>query len=165
MWTENLVKDMIKDIDTLQFERLKSKDIEDIQYGYQLFYKEFTDFLYFHYDKVSNTIENVELTITVGYYIERIFTNEDLKKLASLILQKDNESRKKVHLYKVQDFDKEEFYGQIIDVFEDFLSQKGITVHNPEKEEDGVGDDVCIYGADYDWICEKLEKIMDNWED
>lgn len=70
---------------------------------------------------------------------------------------------------------KAEFVGQIIDVFEDFLSEKGIEIPNDEKEDyfsdedDEAPDDedyeelAIIFGSDYDYISNNIEKIINNW--
>ena len=46
--------------------------------------------------------------------------------------------------------DKLEFIGQIIDIFEDFLDEKGVRIDNPDHDRDSVGDASCdnvnIYG-------------------
>lgn len=57
---------------------------------------------------------------------------------------------------------KPELLGQIIDIFEDFLSDKGISVDdipNPEREEE----DDCsaiIYGNDYDVLADKIASVL-----
>ena len=58
--------------------------------------------------------------------------------------------------------DREEFLGQIIDTFEDFLDDKKVTIRNDEKE-DSEHDDVNIYGTDYGNLESKLEAIMIRW--
>ncbi len=59
--------------------------------------------------------------------------------------------------------DKMEFFGQIIDVFEDFLEEKGITIENEDREQSG--DDGCaiIYGMDYGRLSNDIEDIMRDW--
>lgn len=62
-----------------------------------------------------------------------------------------------------------EFIGAIIDVFEDFLEEKGITLDNPEIcEAVEYGDDpetlAIIYGSDYDLISGQIERILDAWK-
>ena len=51
-----------------------------------------------------------------------------------------------------------EFLGCIIDVFEDFLTEKGIEIQNDEKEEDE--DAAIIYGTDYDNLESSLESLL-----
>ena len=57
--------------------------------------------------------------------------------------------------------DESEFIGQIVDVFEDFLEEKGITIANEEKE--GDDDDAIIYGSDYDEIADGIKEIISRW--
>ena len=61
-----------------------------------------------------------------------------------------------------------EFIGQIIDTFEDFLEEKGVTLNNPEIDEaiaDGQDPDGCaiIYGTDYGDLRDDLEDLLRNW--
>lgn len=62
-----------------------------------------------------------------------------------------------------------EFIGQIIDIFEDFLADKGIEIPNPEKENDrdsyeNPDEEIAIlYGSDYGELQTALENMMDNW--
>ncbi len=63
--------------------------------------------------------------------------------------------------------DKAEFLGQIIDVFEDFLTEKDAVPFNMEPLEDDEPNDpdnpVYIYGEDYDTIESRLSKMMERW--
>ena len=68
--------------------------------------------------------------------------------------------------YPIIQEDEEEFIGQIIDTFEDFLDDKGIVVENEERDTDGDLDaetSANIYGADYDYISDELRKIFRHW--
>lgn len=56
---------------------------------------------------------------------------------------------------------KAEFIGQIIDIFEDFLSEKKMTLENPEKKEDECAAN--IYGSDYGNLQSELENLIENW--
>lgn len=61
-----------------------------------------------------------------------------------------------------------EFLGQIIDQFEDFLTERGITLHNPEVEEAiEAGQDpeeiAVIYGSDYYDLEDRVYFTMLNW--
>lgn len=52
----------------------------------------------------------------------------------------------------VNEMNKPELIGNIIDIFEDFLDEKGIIVPNPERDEDPELDaesSANIYGEDY----------------
>lgn len=60
-----------------------------------------------------------------------------------------------------------ELKGQIIDIFEDFLESKNITIDNPEKNEDenlDIESAAIIFGSDYDAIGDKLEDLFANWD-
>ena len=68
--------------------------------------------------------------------------------------------------YPVIQEDEEEFIGQIIDTFEDFLDDKGIVIPNEEWETSEDYDPenaVNIYGADYDYIADELRRIFRRW--
>ena len=64
--------------------------------------------------------------------------------------------------YPVDPNDRMEFVGQIVDLFEDFLDEKGIVIPNEDKEQSGDGA-ANIYGDDYDRIQGGIEEIMINW--
>ena len=54
-----------------------------------------------------------------------------------------------------------EFLGRIIDIFEDFLEEKGVDIDNPEKEEND--DAAIIYGSDYGILQDQLKDLMKAW--
>lgn len=54
-----------------------------------------------------------------------------------------------------------EFVGQIIEVFEDLLEEKGIDIPNEEKEESE--DPAIIYGTDYGELQSGIEEILQHW--
>lgn len=56
-----------------------------------------------------------------------------------------------------------EFVGQIIDVFEDFLEDRGVELINNEKEPDD--NTAIIYGTDYGELYSNLEQLLVNWSD
>lgn len=56
-----------------------------------------------------------------------------------------------------------EFVGQIIDIFEDFLEDHNVTLDNPEKEQDP--DAAIIYGSDYDDLYGEIEGLLVNWSE
>ena len=58
-----------------------------------------------------------------------------------------------------------ELLGQIIDVFEDFLEEKGIDILNPEKEEDDSDNLAILYGSDYDVLSDQIESLLRAWKD
>ena len=59
------------------------------------------------------------------------------------------------------DIDRSEFYGNIIDIFEDFLGERGVIIPNEEKC--GSLSSAIIYGSDYGDLKDELEKMMKNW--
>ena len=63
---------------------------------------------------------------------------------------------------KVSGHDIPEFIGQIIDIFEDFLEEKGIDIPNTEKEDSDCP--AIIYGTDYGELQSSLEDMMQNWD-
>lgn len=60
----------------------------------------------------------------------------------------------------IADEDEPEFVGALIDVFEDFLDEKGIEIENDEK--DGY-DEAIIYGSDYDRVADGIRNVLKNW--
>lgn len=61
----------------------------------------------------------------------------------------------------IEEKDRLEFIGQIIDIFEDFLYEKRIDIPNDEKED---GDNpAIIYGTDYWNLNDNIENMMMNW--
>jgi hypothetical protein len=48
-----------------------------------------------------------------------------------------------------------EFKGQIVDIFEDYLTEKNTNIENPDKEDDDGA--AIIYGEDYDVIGDEVE--------
>lgn len=61
----------------------------------------------------------------------------------------------------VKQIDKPEFIGQIIDIFEDFLEDRGIQLQNDERDEDP--DAAIIYGTDYCELHSEIEAMMVAW--
>ena len=59
--------------------------------------------------------------------------------------------------------DKEEFIGQIIDLFEDFLDEKNVKISNPAAVEDGEEHAAIIYGGDYDTLHDQIQGVLENW--
>ena len=63
--------------------------------------------------------------------------------------------------------DRMEMLGCIIDIFEDWLEEKGITaedIPNPEREENEMDLDgentAIIYGSDYDFLTSQVESVL-----
>ena len=78
----------------------------------------------------------------------------------------------KREITKLNADDKAEFYGQLIDVFEDFLDARGITrddLKNPDRDDiedrEDTEDAAIIYGEDYDELREGLSTVIENWFD
>jgi len=57
-----------------------------------------------------------------------------------------------------------EFIGQIIDIFEDFLDEKGIRIDNPEREGEDPEEAANIYGSDYGALEDEIKELLVNWE-
>ena len=67
----------------------------------------------------------------------------------------------------IQQNDKEEFLGQVIDTFEDFLDEKGVVLPNKERDEDedlAPEESANIYGSDYDLLHKRLEAVFIRWD-
>lgn len=58
--------------------------------------------------------------------------------------------------------DKEEMYGQFIDLFEDFLEERSVCFGDP-KEKDTSEKDAVITGDDYDELKQNIESLLVNW--
>ena len=63
--------------------------------------------------------------------------------------------------------DRAELFGQMIDIIEDFLDDKGITaedIPNEEREDDVDGENLAIiYGSDYDFLRNQFEHLLISW--
>lgn len=63
--------------------------------------------------------------------------------------------------------DRSEFIGSVIDIFEEFLDEKGIVIPNTEREDepDLAPDElVNFYGSNYDRVGKELEELFVNWK-
>ena len=78
--------------------------------------------------------------------------------LIALIIRLTQEKDSKVNTDAVYEG---ELVGQIIDVFEDFLTEKKVNLYNVNKQ--GESDESIIYGNDYDFLAKKIRVLMDNW--
>lgn len=59
--------------------------------------------------------------------------------------------------------DKTELIGGIIDIFEDFLEEKDVTLEAPEESDEmKLGGN--ISGSDYDSISDSLESLLRSWK-
>ena len=62
--------------------------------------------------------------------------------------------------------DRREFIGQIIDIFEDFLDEKGIVLKNLARDEDpnlNPEEAANIYGSDYYDLEDRIGATLDSW--
>ena len=68
--------------------------------------------------------------------------------------------------WKVQVSEEEipELIGSLIDSFEDFLEEKGVTsemIPNPERDtEDNCEESAIIYGEDYDFLADSIADVL-----
>ena len=62
----------------------------------------------------------------------------------------------------VQPNDTPDFIGQMIDIVEDFLEEKGVTIDNPEKTDEPDETAAIIYGSDYDALAEKFKGFANS---
>ena len=63
--------------------------------------------------------------------------------------------------------DREELIGQMIDIFEDFLTDKKINIPNEERdfnEDLEAENSTNIYGSDYDKLAEQIEATLVTWK-
>lgn len=78
--------------------------------------------------------------------------------LIALIIRLTQEKNSKVNTDAAYEG---ELVGQIIDIFEDFLTEKKVNLYNVNKQ--GEPDEAIIYGNDYDFLAKKIRVLMDNW--
>ena len=102
-------------------------------------------------------------------------TPEEATKFLKKILAKPIEASKyqivatasdenKAPIIKTEDIP--ELVGQIIDIFEDFLDERGIVLQNPERDENEDLDpenSANIYGTDYGELQDAIEATLYNW--
>ena len=58
--------------------------------------------------------------------------------------------------------DKCELIGCIVDIFEDFLEEKGVKISNEERDENNS--EAIIYGIDYGILSEQIESTLRAWD-
>ena len=61
------------------------------------------------------------------------------------------------------------FCADFLDIFEEFLEERGIEIHNPEKDEriaEGANpDELCdLYGTDYGNLQSEIEEVLFSWK-
>lgn len=78
--------------------------------------------------------------------------------LIALIIRLTQEKNNKVNINAMYEG---ELVGQIIDIFEDFLTEKKVNLYNADKQ--GEPDEAIIYGNDYNFLAKKIRVLMDNW--
>lgn len=67
----------------------------------------------------------------------------------------------------INEMNKPELIGNIIDIFEDFLDGKGVIIPNLERDEDPELDaesSANLYGEDYDSLSASLENLLRSWD-
>lgn len=77
------------------------------------------------------------------------------------------EEKKGIGTMKVVREDVPELIGQFIDLFEDFLDEKGIVIPNEERDENielDAENSANIYGSDYDILPNGIEEILTRWK-
>ena len=94
-------------------------------------------------------------------YVDCLEENESGK---SYLYSTEPEPKKYYPISKPSEFF--ELIDQIIDIFEDFLTQKGVELMNDEKSDKDVYPESCanIYGTDYGLIQDRLEDLLMNWD-
>jgi len=95
-----------------------------------------------------------------GGYTKSIMRDKELIKSIFAFDEKEDAN----HAARISEADKEEFLGEIIDIFEDFLDEKDVYVLNPEINEVDSDSNAIIYGGDYDWLRDQLESLMKDWK-
>ena len=63
----------------------------------------------------------------------------------------------------VAENDRMELIGQFIDVFEDFLDEKGVVIPNEDRDNDPEEEHANIYGDDYDRLQAGIEDTLTAW--
>ena len=61
----------------------------------------------------------------------------------------------------ISKYDRAEFVGSIIDIFEDFLDRKGVNIPNEDKKDSESP--AIIYGMDYGELQSAIESMMQHW--
>lgn len=56
-----------------------------------------------------------------------------------------------------------EMIGCIIDIFEDFLDEHNVYIPNKERDESDDGNITTIYGSDYSFLSEEIERTLINF--
>lgn len=96
-----------------------------------------------------------EVIAEFGGDTRKIFANEYIDDRNFMILQSGQISE------DMSQSDRMELWGGLIDVVEDWLSEKGITVGDiPNDEREDVEDAAIIFGDDYDYLADRFAKVI-----
>lgn len=63
---------------------------------------------------------------------------------------------------EIADDELPEFVGQMIDIFEDFLDEKGVKIEHEECDDEDA-EETNIYGSDYNIIAEGICATLASW--
>lgn len=85
-------------------------------------------------------------------------------KCYNIIVIKKEKEKKEMKEIRITQEEEAEFIGQVVDVFEDFLESKGISIENKERD-DNEEIAAIIYGADYDAIADGISSIVETWSE
>lgn len=73
----------------------------------------------------------------------------------------ENENRSRQISEGMSQSDRMELWGRLIDVVEDWLSEKGITEEDiPNEDREGVEDAAIIFGDDYDYLADRFSEVV-----
>lgn len=93
--------------------------------------------------------------------MEKVNTMQDISTKA--LLDELEARGVKCQAVPVQPDDTPDFIGQMIDIVEDFLEEKKVTIDHPEKENEPDESAAIIYGSDYDALAEKFKDLMKSY--
>ena len=64
---------------------------------------------------------------------------------------------------QIRKADRPELFFLFIDIFEDFLDEKGVVIKHPVDADDDESVGTNIYGEDYDRLCGEVENLLIAW--
>lgn len=85
-------------------------------------------------------------------------------KCYNIIVIKKEKEKKEMKEIRITQEEEAELVGQIVDVFEDFLESKGISIENEERDENEEIAAI-IYGADYDFLADEIHSTISAWSE
>ena len=94
-----------------------------------------------------------------GHNVQKALHLETEENVYEILLHRKNIS--KTATLPLEKDDAEELTGQVMDIFEDFLTTKQAKWEGLEQEENDIT--VYLQGTDFDTIDDKLKKIFRNW--